>query len=279
MNRTMIGATNTLNQLQKQMDIIGHNLANSDTNGYKRREAMFSELLFQQVSNIKGDKDNNTTRLTPAGVRQGVGAKLAQSEINLAQGSLKATGRSLDFALTSRNQFFKVLVQGENGADVRYTRDGAFYANPIGNGEMMLVNGQGHAVLDENDNFITFTEAEMNSQDISLGDSGQLTIGGTPFNLGIVSVEKPQFMQQIGQNLLGLPDDFQGLGVNENEILTNLEGALRNNIGLAQSTLEGSNVDIGKEMTNMLNVQRAYQFQSRSISMADQMMGLINGIR
>jgi flagellar basal-body rod protein FlgG len=278
MNRTMIGATNTLNQLQKQMDIIGNNLANSDTNGYKRREAMFSELLFQQVNNQRDDKDNNG-RLTPAGIRQGVGAKLSQSEINLAQGSLKATGRTLDFALTSRNQFFKVLVQGDDGAEVRYTRDGAFYANPVGNGEMMLVNGQGHAILDENDNFITFTEAEMNSQDIRLGDNGQLTIGGMPFNLGIVSVEKPQFMLQIGQNLLGLPEDLEGLGVNEDEILTNMNGALRSNIGLAQSSLEGSNVDIGKEMTDMLNVQRAYQFQSRSISMADQMMGLVNGIR
>ncbi|RIW36108.1 flagellar hook-basal body protein [Bacillus salacetis] len=278
MNRTMISATNTLNQLQKQMDTIGHNLANSDTNGYKRRESMFSELLFQQVNNQKADRDING-RMTPAGIRQGVGAKLSQSEINLAQGSLKSTGRNLDFALTARNQFFKVLVQGEDGAKVRFTRDGAFYANPAGNGEMMLVNGQGHAILDENDDFITFTEAEMNSQDIRLGENGQLTIAGVPFNLGIVTIEKPQFMEQAGQNLLGLPDDLQGLGVTEDEILTNMNGALRNNIGLAQSTLEGSNVDIGKEMTDMLNVQRAYQFQSRSISMADQMMGLVNGIR
>jgi flagellar basal-body rod protein FlgG len=278
MNRTMISATNTLNQLQKQMDTIGHNLANSDTNGYKRREAMFSELLFQQVNNQRADKDING-RLTPAGIRQGSGAKLSQSELNLAQGSLKATGRNLDFALTARNQFFKVLVQGEDGAEVRFTRDGAFYANPMGNGEMMLVNGQGHAVLDENDDLITFTEAGMNSQDIGLGANGQLTIGGMPFNLGIVSIEKPQFMEQAGQNLLGLPQDLQGLGVNQNEIMTNMNGALRNNISLAQSTLEGSNVDIGKEMTDMLNVQRAYQFQSRSISMADQMMGLVNGIR
>ncbi|WP_456273075.1 flagellar hook-basal body protein [Bacillus sp. AK031] len=277
MNRTMINATNTLNQLQKQMDTIGHNLANSDTNGYKRREAMFSELLFQQVSNHKGDTDNNG-RLTPNGIRQGTGARLSQSEINLKQGALKTTGRNLDFALTSSNQFFKVLVQGEEGADVRYTRDGAFYANPIGNGEMMLVNGQGHPVLDENDNFITFGE-NMKSEDIVLKDSGQLTIAGIPFNLGVVSIEKPQFMQQIGQNLLGLPNDYEGLGVNEGDILTNLNGGLRNNIGLAQSTLEASNVDIGKEMTDMLNVQRAYQFQSRSISMADQMMGLVNGIR
>ncbi|MGD6966597.1 flagellar hook-basal body protein [Rossellomorea vietnamensis] len=277
MNRTMIGATNTLNQLQKQMDVIGHNLANSDTNGYKRREAMFSELLVQSVNNQREDRELNG-RLTPAGIRQGAGAKLGQSEINLKQGSLKSTGRNLDFALTAGNQFFKVLVQGEEGADVRYTRDGAFYANPIGNGEMMLVNGQGHAVLDENDNFITFNE-NVKGEDIILRDSGQLTIGGLPFNLGVVSLEKPQFMEQIGQNLLGLPQNLEGLGVNQDEILTNMNGALRNNIGLSQSSLEGSNVDIGKEMTDMMNVQRAYQFQSRSISMADQMMGLVNGIR
>jgi flagellar basal-body rod protein FlgG len=278
MNRTMINATNTLNQLQKHMDIIGHNLANSDTNGYKRREAMFSELLIQQVSNHKGDTDNNG-RLTPNGIRQGTGARLSQSEINLKQGALKTTDRNLDFALTSGNQFFKVLVQGEEGAQVRYTRDGAFYANPIGNGEMMLVNGQGHAVLDENENFITFTEDEIKSGEFILRDGGQLTIGGTAFNLGVVSIEKPQFMQQIGENLLGLPDNLEDLGVNEDGILTNLQGNQRAGIGLAQRTLEASNVDIGKEMTDMLNVQRAYQFQSRSISMADQMMGLVNGIR
>ncbi|MGF2618207.1 flagellar hook-basal body protein [Rossellomorea vietnamensis] len=277
MNRTMIGATNTLNQLQKQMDVIGHNLANSDTNGYKRREAMFSELLVQSVNNQRADGDLNG-RLTPGGIRQGAGAKLGQSEINLAQGSLKSTGRNLDFALTAGNQFFKVLVQGEEGADVRYTRDGAFYANPIGNGELMLVNGQGHAVLDENDNFITFNE-NVKGEDIILRDGGQLTIGGLPFNLGVVSLEKPQFMEQIGQNLLGLPQNLDGLGVNQDEILTNMNGAARNNIAAAQSSLEGSNVDTGKEMTDMLNVQRAYQFQSRSISMADQMMGLVNGIR
>ncbi|MGM0843536.1 MAG: flagellar hook-basal body protein [Bacillota bacterium] len=277
MNRTMIGATNTLNQLQKQMDVIGHNLANSDTNGYKRREAMFSELLVQSVNNQRAEREIDG-RLTPAGIRQGAGAKIGQSEINLTQGAIKSTGRNLDFALTAGNQFFKVLVQGEEGADVRYTRDGAFYANPVGNGELMLVNGQGHPVLDENDNFITFNE-NINGENIILRDGGQLTIDGLPINLGVVSLEKPQFMEQIGQNLLGLPQDLEGLEVNQDEILTNMNGALRNNISLAQSSLESSNVDIGKEMTDMMNVQRAYQFQSRSISMADQMMGLVNGIR
>ncbi len=280
MNRTMITATNTLSQLQKQMDMIGHNLSNTDTNGYKRRDASFSELLVQQVKNQSVDKFESG-RLTPLGVREGNGAKLAQSQLILNQGSLKATGRELDFAMTSDRQFFKVLAQDENTSAVRYTRDGAFFASPTGNGEAMLVNGSGLPVLDENDNYITFPE---DTSSFTLEDNGVLTVSGSgggeeQFNLGIVNVEKPQFLQQFGGNLLGFADNLDELGVTEDEVVTNVTGGARSEISLVQSSLEGSNVDISKEMTDMLNVQRSYQFQARSISLADQMMGLVNGIR
>jgi flagellar basal-body rod protein FlgG len=276
----MITATNTLNQLQKQMDMVGNNLANADTNGYKRREATFSELLVQQVNN-QGNVAEEIGRLTPNGIRQGVGAKVGQAQLILEQGSLKSTGRELDFALSSPNQFFKVLAQDGEAHSIRYTRDGAFYASPTGNGEMVIVNGQGFPILDENDNFITVPE---DIENFSLQDGGVLNVQlqngqAATYSLGVVSIERPQFMEQMGGNLLGLPTNLNQLGVTEAEILTNLEGQQRNNIGLQQGYLESSNVDIGKEMTDMLNVQRAYQFQSRSISMADQMMGLINGIR
>jgi flagellar basal-body rod protein FlgG len=280
MNRTMITATNTMNQLQKQMDMIGNNLANSDTNGYKRKEATFSELLVQQFNNQR-NVEAEIGRLTPNGVRQGVGAKLGQAQMILTQGSLKNTDRELDFALTNSKQFFKVLVQDGENNDVRYTRDGAFYISPTGNGEALLVNGSGHPVLDENDNFITFPE---NVERFKLEDNGEVTVRDrngteTTFDLGIVQLEKPQFMEQFGGNLIGLPANMQNLGVNEDEIITNIQGAARNGISLSQRMLEASNVDIGKEMTDMLNVQRSYQFQGKSISMADQMMGLVNGIR
>ena len=280
MNRTMITATNTLGQLQKQMDMIGHNLSNADTNGYKRRDATFSEMLVQQVKNQSVDKFE-TGRLTPLGVREGNGAKLSQAQLILNQGSLKATGRSLDFALTSDRQFFKVLAQDEDSSAVRYTRDGAFFASPTGNGEMMLVNGSGLPVLDENDNYITFSEDASSFQ---LGDNGVLTVTGSGggeerFNLGIVTVEKSQFLQQYGGNLLGFADNLDELGVTEDEVVTNVTGGARSDISMVQNSLEGSNVDISKEMTDMLSVQRSYQFQARSISLADQMMGLVNGIR
>ncbi|BCB05908.1 flagellar hook-basal body protein [Bacillus sp. KH172YL63] len=280
MNRTMITATNTLSQLQKQMDMIGHNLSNADTNGYKRRDATFTDLLVQQVKNQRVDKFE-AGRLTPLGVREGNGAKLSQSQLILNQGSLKATGRQLDFAITNDRQFFKVLAQDDKTSAVRFTRDGAFYANPTGNGEAMLLNASGLPILDENDNFITFPE---DSSSFSLGEGGVLTVTGSgggeqQFNLGIITVEKPQFLEQFGGNLLGFADNLDALGVTEDEVVTNVIGGARSDISMVQSSLEGSNVDISKEMTDMLNVQRSYQFQARSITLADQMMGLVNGIR
>ena len=55
MNKTMITATNTLSQLQKQLDVISHNMANVDTTGYKRSEATFTDLLVKQINNQPND--------------------------------------------------------------------------------------------------------------------------------------------------------------------------------------------------------------------------------
>ncbi|MBP2242393.1 flagellar basal-body rod protein FlgG [Cytobacillus eiseniae] len=280
MNRTMITATNTLSQLQKQMDIVSHNMANIDTSGYKRREASFTDLLFQQFNNQQNPAEE-MNRLTPNGIRQGVGAKLAQSKIVMTQGSLKNTERALDMAFTKEGQYFRVLEQSDNGTAVRYTRDGAFYLTPLSESENMLVTGNGYPVLDENNNPIT-----INGQvsDYLVTQNGRLVAtmdNGTTreFNLGVVQVNKPQFLEQKGGNLLGLPENIADLNVAENEILTELNGQLRSEVSIQQRALEQSNVDMSKEMTDLINLQRAYQFQSRSISIADQMMGLVNGIR
>lgn len=275
MNRTMITATNTISQLQKQMDIISNNMANVDTNGYKRREATFTDLLFQEFNNQeRANKEVN--RLTPNGIRQGTGAKLGQAQLVMTQGALKQTDRSLDTAFTKEGQLFKVLVQTNGVNEVQYTRNGALYLSPLSNTEVMLVNGDGLPVLDENNNPITINGE---AKDYNINANGQLTVTKTAgatevFNLGVVRVNKPQFLEQRGGNLLGLPANIA-----QDEVLTELTGGLRGEIGLQQGALEQSNVDLSKEMTELINVQRAYQFQSRSVTLADQMMGLVNGIR
>jgi len=276
MNRTMIAASNTMAQLQKQLDIISNNVANIQTHGYKRREATFSDLMAQHVQNM-GRPNDEVGRLTPNGIRLGVGAKLGQAKMVLSQGNVVSTDRVLDFAINTENQFFKVLT--ENG--VQFTRNGAFYLSPVGDSQALLVNSDGLPILDENNNQIVFNGA---LKEISLSDEGRLVF--TPdegpqqtFALGMIAVQKPQFLEQKGNNLLGLPENFNLLNVLEEDVYTELVGALRTEINIQQGSLEQSNVDLSKEMTDLLNTQRSYQFQARSITLADQMLGLINGIR
>jgi flagellar basal-body rod protein FlgG len=278
MNTSMITATNTLSQLQKQMDIISNNMANLDTTGFKSREATFTDMLVQQVNN-QPDAQKEIGRLTPDGIRQGAGARLSQVQMNMAQGSFKQTGRELDTAFQKEGQFYKVLVQKDNTSSVQYTRNGAFSLSPVSANETMLVTSDGNPILDENNNPIII-KGDASSYQFSENGAMNVTMtDGTveSFNLGVIQINKPQFFEQKGDNLIGLPDNLTG--VNQNEIFTDLTGAARDQISIGQRVLEQSNVDFSKQMTDLLNVQRSYQFQSRAVTMSDQMMGLINGIR
>lgn len=272
MNQTLITSVNTLSQLQQKLDIVSNNIANLDTNGYKRREATFTDLLNQNVTNMLRE-DREAPRLTPDGIRLGTGAKISQTQMVGVQGNIAQTGRQLDFAFTKENQFFKVLVQENGQGKVHYTRDGAFAVTPVNANEVMLVTAEGHPVLGENNQPITFNP---NNGSVTLEAGSRLRAGGQTVNLGVVEVRRPQFLKQTGSNLLAMPDNP---AVPENEIVREMTAADRTTIAIQQSALEKSNVDFAKEMADLTNVQRAYQFQSRSISLADQMMGLINGIR
>ncbi|MGE8080405.1 flagellar hook-basal body protein [Peribacillus loiseleuriae] len=278
----MITSTNTLSQLQLKLDTISSNIANVDTTGYKRKEANFTDLLVQQFNN-QTKASQEIGRLTPNGIRQGTGAKLGQSQLILTQGSLKTTSRSLDAALTKPDLFFSVRVSDESGENIRYTRDGAFFMTPVNGNthQLMLVTNDGNSVLDEFNRPIV---VNGNVTDISMSGNGQIKIetsdrGTQTFELGIVSVKKPQFMEQLGGNLLALPANLNQMNVNTEDILTSLTGGLRGEISMTQGALENSNVDLSKEMSNLIMVQRQYQFQSRAITMADQMQGLVNSIR
>ncbi|SOB90167.1 flagellar basal-body rod protein FlgG [Ureibacillus xyleni] len=279
MIRTMITATNTLGQLQQQIDTISNNISNSNTTGYKAKEARFSELLYQQFEN---DQMDPTVRQSPVGIRYGVGAQVAQIQINTKQGSLQNTDRDLDLAFTKENQYFNIIMpDGENGQRTVYSRQGDFYVTPVNNGQVMLVNHDGYAVADSTGNAITFAE---NVKNFNLLEDGTLLVNypdGTTqgFELAVTQVEKPQTMERLSGTYIAVPTNLDELGLNEADLYTNLQGGLRTEIGIANGKLEMSNVDISKEMTDLINAQRSYQFSSRAITIADQMLGLINGIR
>lgn len=278
MIRTMLTATNTLNQIQHQLDLIGNNLSNAGTHGYKTNNGSFHELLYQQFNNDKADR---APRQSPLGIRYGTGAVLGQTQMNWKVGALQQTGRELDFALTEPKQYFTIIKPGANGDQTVYTRQGNFYITPIADGQVMLVNGEGYPVVDTNGATITFND---NVRSYAVHDGGILQVTHNDetvetIELGIIRMERPNLMTRLSSTDFAVPTNLAELGVTEEEIMTNMQGAERNQIGLAGGALEMSNVRMEKEMTDLITAQRSYQFNARSVTIADQMLGLINSIR
>lgn len=273
MNTSMLTAVNTMNQLQQQMNVIANNIANVDTTGYKSQQATFTDLLNQQI-NIQPDAQKEQGRLTPDGVRQGTGARIGQILTDSSEGTIQTTGRDLDTAFQEENQYYKVLASDNS---VQYTRDGAFQLSPVAPNKTELVTSSGNPVLDENNQPIIIT-GQASKYHIS--STGQLNVTKTngsvqSFNLGVIQVNRPQVFEQEGNNLIGLPANTAV----PNGVYTDLTGAARSQISIGQGMLEKSNVDLTKQMTDLLSLQRSYQFQSRAVSVSDQMMGLINSLR
>ncbi|WP_164667606.1 flagellar hook-basal body protein [Virgibacillus doumboii] len=276
MSRTMIQAAVTMNQLQNKLDVIGNNMANSQTTGYKTRQADFASLLFQQIDNMTHPA-NAEGRLTPDGVRVGSGAKLGSINIDLTPGTIKETDRTLDTALLEKNHLFQVQVTGNGVTETRYTRDGAFYLSPINNNQdVMLTTKDGNPVIGENGPIVIAEGFDS----ININPDGQITVtrGNVTEesgNLAIVEAVRPRLLEATGENNFRLPN-LDELGFEFAEII---QGVNPNADVLKSGALEQSNVDLAQQMTDLIKTQRSYQFNARTISMSDQMAGLVNQLR
>ncbi|WP_211225367.1 flagellar hook-basal body protein [Halobacillus kuroshimensis] len=272
-NRSMIQSAATMGQLQQKLDIIGNNMANSQTTGYKSTGADFSSLLVQQLNN-QSNGQAEAGRLTPDGIRVGTGAKLGSTRVDISRGSLKETDRALDAALLEENQLFVLNVSDQSGgSETQFTRSGHFYLNPLGNNQVTLTNADGHAVLGEDGNPIMI---EDTFDGISIADDGSLLLqrNGTQEvegKLQVVEASRPHLLEAAGGSRFRIPE-----GSGEAGLIEELEAG---NIKLQGGALEQSNVDIGAQMTEMMTAQRAYQLNAQSISTGDQMMGLVNQLR
>lgn len=272
----MFNSSVTMGQIQKKLDTTGHNLANSNTNGYKRRDTSFSDLLIQQVNN-QPLENQEIGRATPNGIRVGSGAAVAQTALRFEQGSIQETGRELDVSLTRPGYFFEISPTelGER----RFTRDGAFYLSPNANttGENFLVNAEGEYVLSEEGDPILLP---ANTRDFNINESGTILVtleDGTEENvaqLQLVNITKPQLLQHNGQNNFVF-SNLENLDLQLADVLEEAAGTQ----AFRQSSLETSNVDMSREMSHMLEAQRFYQFNSKAISLTDQMMGLVTNLR
>lgn len=94
---------------QRMIEVVGNNLANLNTTGFKAQRASFADVFYESIAG----------GATPAQI--GNGSKLASVAINFSQGGFDATGAEMDFAIDGEGFF---VVSSEDGT--HYTRAGAF---------------------------------------------------------------------------------------------------------------------------------------------------------
>ncbi|MEO2076730.1 MAG: flagellar hook-basal body protein [Bacillus sp. (in: firmicutes)] len=257
MNTSLYIATSGLNAFQKKLDTISNNIANAETAGYKRRDASFEENLAVSIKNQQA-ANKEIGRLTPNGIRVGFGVHVNGTEMFLEQGTPKATDNPLDLMISGTG-FFQVGKQQGANTEVLFTRNGSFQKSPTSNGTYRLVNADGYYLLDQNNKPIELPDGA----DLSVSGAGVISANGQ--KIGLVDFVNPQKLISDGGNMFR----FSG---NNSEILANTTASIQ------QGYIESSNVDLSKEVTDMITTQRGFQFNSRSISFADQMMGIANGI-
>jgi flagellar basal-body rod protein FlgG len=243
-----------LDAQQTQMDVISNNLANVSTNGFKRARAVFEDLLYQTIRQ-PGAQSSQQTQL-PTGLQIGTGVKPVATARVFTQGNLQQTGNPLDVAIQG-NGFFQVLMPDGTTA---YTRDGAFQVDSQG----QLVTASGFAVQPA----ITIP---ANAQSVTIGRDGVVTVlrqgSATPSQVGalqLVGFTNPAGLQSFGENLY-LETAASGTPS------ANTPGT--NGLGLLnQGYAETSNVNVVEELVSMIQTQRAYEINSKSIQTSDQML-------
>jgi len=248
-----------MNSMQLNLDVIANNLANVNTVGFKRSRADFEDLLYQLVR-MAGTENADGTQV-PTGMQIGMGSRPTAVQKVFTQGDYENTGNELDWAIEGAG-FFKIVSNGEE----LYTRGGAF-----------KLDRDGYVVTSNGDRLQPEFAVPADTTRISIDPYGLLVAsdpGGNPLasvQLTVFDFANPAGLYSIGRNLYR-PTQASGDPV---------EGSPgTENFGtIAQGFLEQSNVDVVKEMVNMIVTQRAYELNSKTVQTADEMLSIANNLK
>jgi flagellar basal-body rod protein FlgG len=258
MKALAIAATG-MNAQQTNLEVIANNIANINTTGFKRARAEFSDLLYQ-TERLQGVPNRANANVVPEGASIGLGVKTTAIRNLHIQGSLVATGNSLDLALTGNGWF---QVEGADG-EILYTRSGAFNTNANGD----LVTADGYPVQPA----IT---VPADAVEVIVNESGQM----------FARIDGEEDLQDLGQLTLATFSNEAGLAPLGDNLFKETPASGPANVGVPgdpgyatveQGYLENSNVDPVKEITELISAQRAYEMNSKVIQAADEMAAVIS---
>lgn len=260
MLRALHSAASGMEALQMNIDNIANNLANVNTAGFKQRRTQFQDLLYQNLIS-PGSNASSSTEI-PTGLQIGLGTRAVSNEIVFLQGDYVETGNELDLVIEGRGFFQVRLPDGE----IAYTRGGAFHLDQDGS----IVTASGDPLdpqITVPNDALKMSVARDGTVSVDLPNQNEAQQVG---QIELVNFVNPAGLNSIGRNLF-LPTASSG------DPITTVPGD--DGTGeLLQGFLEQSNVNIVKEMVNLIVSQRAYESSSRVVRTADQMYQEVNNM-
>lgn len=239
---------------QTQLDVISNNLANVSTNGFKRANAVFEDLMYQNLRQV-GANSSEQSEL-PTGLQLGLGVRTVATSRSFTQGSLQQSGNHLDLAVNGSGFLQVTMPDGTTG----YTRDGS-----------LQLDAQGRMVTSSGYPLTAGITIPADAQSITVSADGVVSAKmpgqATPQQVGNIELANfvnPAGLEPRGQNL------FSESLASGNPI-TGAPGSAGMGT-VMQGFVETSNVNVVQELVTMIQTQRAYEMNSKAITTSDQML-------
>ena len=244
---------------QFQVDTIANNIANANTNGFKKSRLSFQSLYYQTYRSQGSAQGNGVVDAT--GLQVGNGTKVSGSAMMMEQGQQEVTGNPLDVAIQGSGYFQIETVSGEK----LYTRDGAFRRNK--DGDLVTADGGFLSPRVSIEEGVTQVAIAANGEMSYVDDAGQVQTGD---QIQIFRFPNRGGLRAEGANLLAeTPSSGQPI--------SSVPG--QNGTGsLQQNTLERSNVTTVEELVSLIVAQRNYEVNSRAIQVSDEMLQTVGQI-
>ncbi len=261
MIRALWTSASGMNAQQTNLDVISNNMANVNTVGFKKMRATFQDLVYQTVRD-PGAPTSPTTR-TPSGFQIGLGVFVSDTYGIFLQGNIFQTGNQFDIAIQG-DGFFKVILPD---GTIAYTRNGQFRLDANGR----IVNPDGYPLDPE----ITIPQDAIS---VGIGADGTVSVLRQGANaveeVGRIELAKfinPAGLRRMGNNLF-IQTDASGEALIDNPGNQGLGTLL-------QGFLEASNVNVVEEMINLIIAQRSFEFNTKGVTAADEMLGQTANLR
>ncbi len=277
MLNALSSAVSGLDAYQEQMDIIGNNIANLNTTGFKSATGNLVDAFSNTLQSATAAIGNNNAT---DGIQVGTGVMTASVTNDWSGGAINATGVASNLAING-NGFF--MVQDPNTGAQYVTQDGTFSLNASG----YLVTQTGMEVLGANTagtppsglgpikidttGMPATSSATATMTSYTISGQGVITVNlsdGTSFSRGQLMLQNytdPQALTNVGNNLYSNMANAGGLSAPT----TPGSGPL----GTIQSgAVELSNVDLSAQMADLITAQRAFEANSKMITTSDELL-------